>query len=216
MCLIIACGEMLGGLPAFEIAVQPTGFVVCFVCFCTLGEIRYISTGMTIALRMDGGIIRRPNVSDSSLAFSEHWYLVVLFPLALEAFPTLSHTLYTVSLRLLCALLSFLWIVMSLYILINIWCCISHCKKLAHYVLPINSWKPLQSNHSLHDCLITKPRGMFGLRKTILLLICVRSHSSDVLKNDYMITWLHHKKRSYNSSLFFLIFHETLLSGQHY
>ncbi len=64
------------GLPAFEIAVQPTdqptGFVVCFVCFCTLGEIRYISTGMTIALRMDGGIIRRPNVSDSSLAFSEH------------------------------------------------------------------------------------------------------------------------------------------------
>ncbi len=42
MCLIIACGEMLGGLPALK------GFLG-FVRFCTLGEIYYISTGMTIA-----------------------------------------------------------------------------------------------------------------------------------------------------------------------
>ena len=165
---------------------------------------------MTIALRMDGGIIRRPNVSDSSLAFSEHWYLVVLFPLALEAFPTLSHTLYTVSLRLLCALLSFLWIVMyslrftavSLYILINIWCCISHCKKVSalpdrcisvvqHFLFKmvvdsipgnflLSTTKYFTTTTHCMIVLITKPRGMFGLCKTILLLICVRSHSSDV------------------------------------
>ena len=43
--------------------------------------------------------------------------------------------------------------------------------------------------------LINKPRGMFGLRKTTLLLICVRSLNSDV-DSDVDKTWLHHKNVS--------------------
>ncbi len=52
----------------------------------------------------------------------------------------------------------------------------------------------LMNDLTKHDDL-TKPRGAFGLRKTTLLLICVRSLNSDVdkpLKN--MIT---SQKRSY-------------------
>ncbi len=76
MCCIIACGEMLGGLPALKsffrlpdcrtrlvvinplVYMQAGGVVLRFVGFCKLGEIYNIFAGMTIALRMDGGIIR--------------------------------------------------------------------------------------------------------------------------------------------------------------